>query len=211
MIASIAVPQSNHTYRTSFTSGGLFQNECVELAASYLKTNNWKITISQSKGEGATSLPKEKSKQRILREIVNRLQTLSNAELYFLVEETDRREQALLLWLSICRAYRLVREFTIEIIQDKYLGYQLDLPPSAFDLFFEQKAEWDDTLASTSPSTRIRLRQVLYKIMREVGIISETNRIQTTYLSASLRRLIEADAPANLKVFPGIIIEESLS
>jgi len=205
------VSQSNQTYKTSFTSGGLFQNECVELAASYLKTNDWNTTISQLKVDGLTSSPKEKSKQRILREIVNRLQTLNKTELYFLVEETDRRDQALLIWLSICRSYRLIREFTLEIVQDRYLAYQLELPPSTFDLFFEHKAEWDDTLASTSASTRVRLRQVLFKIMREVGIISEENRIQTTYLSASLRRLIEEEIPTDLAVFPGIVIAGRLT
>mgnify|MGYP001026526406 FL=1 len=203
--------QSNQTYKTSFTSGGLFQNECVELAVSYLETNDWNTTISQLKADGLTSSPKEKSKHRILREIVNRLQTLSETELYFLVEETDRRDQALLIWLSICRAYRLIREFTLEIVQDRYLAYQLELPPSSFDLFFEHKAEWDDTLASTSASTRVRLRQVLFKIMREVGIISEDNRIQTTYLSASLRRLIEEEMPTDLAVFPGIVIARPLT
>ena len=206
-----SVSQSNQTYKTSFTSGGLFQNECVELAASYLKTNDWNTTISQLKVDGLTSSPKEKSKQRILREIVNRLQTLNKTELYFLVEETDRRDQALLIWLSICRSYRLIREFTLEIVQDRYLAYQLELPPSTFDLFFEHKAEWDDTLASTSASTRVRLRQVLFKIMREVGIISEENRIQTTYLSASLRRLIEEEIPTDLAVFPGIVIAGRLT
>ena len=203
--------QSNQTYKTSFTSGGLFQNECVELAASYLKTNDWNTTISQLKVDGLTSSPKEKSKQRILREIVNRLQTLNKTELYFLVEEADRRDQALIIWLSICRAYRLIREFTLEIVQDRYLAYQLELPPSTFDLFFEHKAEWEDTLASTSASTRVRLRQVLFKIMREVGIISEENRIQTTYLSASLRRLIEEEIPTDLAVFPGIVIAGRLT
>lgn len=203
--------QSNQTYKTSFTSGGLFQNECVELAVSYLETNDWNMTISQLQANGLTSSPKEKSKYRILREIVNRLQTLSETELYFLVEETDRRDQALLIWLSICRAYRLIREFTLEIVQDRYLAYQLELPPSTFDLFFEHKAEWDDTLASTSASTRVRLRQVLFKIMREVGIISEENRIQTTYLSASLRRLIEEEIPTDLAVFPGIVIARPLT
>ena len=61
--------QSNQTYKTSFTSGGLFQNECVELAVSYLETNDWNTTISQLQADGLTSSPKEKSKYRILREM----------------------------------------------------------------------------------------------------------------------------------------------
>jgi len=197
----------NQPYKMSFTSGGLYLNESVELAASYLETKDWDETIALAQAEGLTSLPKEKSKRRVLREIVNRLATLSGDEMQFLVENADRQEQSLLIWVSVCRAYRLVREFALEVVQDHYLAYQLELPPEGFDIFFEQKAEWEGVLASTSAATRVRLRQVAFKIMREAGIISEDNRIQSTYLSIPLRALIEANAPGDLSVFPGAATE----
>jgi len=198
---------TNQPYKMSFTSGGLYLNESVELSESYLKTKDWEKTIALAQAEGLTSLPKEKSKRRMLREIVNRLETLSDDELKFLVEDEDRQEQSLLIWISVCRAYRLVREFALEVVQDRYLSFQLELPPESFDLLFEQKAEWDDALASSSAATRVRLRQVVFKIMREAGIISEDHRIQSTYLSTSLRALIEANTPCDLAVFPGVVAE----
>ena len=198
---------TNQPYKMSFTSGGLYLNESVELSESYLKTKDWEKTIALAQAEGLTSLPKEKSKRRMLREIVNRLETLSDDELQFLVEDEDRQEQSLLIWISVCRAYRLVREFALEVVQDRYLGFQLELPSESFDLLFEQKAEWDDALASSSAATRVRLRQVVFKIMREAGIISEDHRIQSTYLSTSLRALIEANTPCDLAVFPGVVAE----
>ena len=70
-----------------------------------------------------------------------------------------------------------------------------------------QKAEWEEVLASTSIATRVRLRQVAFKIMREAGIISVDNRIQSAYLSTPLRALIEANAPADLAFFPGAATE----
>ena len=198
-------------YRASFTSGGLFLNECIKLAASHLQTHDWKATVSQLQAEGLTSSPKEESKRRIIQELVNRLKTLNAEELRFLVESADRQDQTLLVWLSFCRAYRLVREFMFEVVQDRYLAYQLDLSTDSFDLFFEQQAEWDETLASTSASTRVRLRQVVFKTMREAGIISDQNRIQTSYLSTRLRQVIEATSPADLAVFPGVVIAGGLS
>lgn len=198
---------TNQPYKMSFTSGGLYLNESVELAESYLKTKDWVETIALAQAEGLTSLPKAKSKRRMLREIVNRLETLSDDELQFLVEDEDRQEQGLLIWMSMCRAYRLMREFAVEVLQDRYLGYQLELPTESFDLLFEQKAEWDEALASTSSATRIRLRQVVFKIMREAGIVSEDHRIQSTYLSTSLRALVEANAPSDFAFFPGAITE----
>lgn len=199
--------RATQPYKMSFTSGGLFLNESIDLAASYLETKDWYVTISKLQANGLTSSPKQKSKRRILRELVNRLETLADEEVRFLVERADRQDQALLIWLSFCRAYRLVREFTLEIVQDRYLAYQLDLPTDSFDLFFEHKAEWDDSLSLTSASTRVRLRQVVFKTMREVGIISGENRIQSSYLSPQLRGMIEATNPADLAVFPGVVIE----
>ena len=199
--------RATQPYKMSFTSGGLFLNESIDLAASYLETKDWDVTISKLQANGLTSSPKQKSKRRILRELVNRLETLADEEVRFLVERADRQDQALLIWLSFCRAYRLVREFTLEIVQDRYLAYQLDLPTDSFDLFFEHKAEWDDSLSLTSASTRVRLRQVVFKTMREVGIISGENRIQSSYLSPQLRGMIEATNPADLAVFPGVVIE----
>lgn len=207
MAAKLGTYGTNQPYKMSFTSGGLYLNESVELSASYLKTNDWDETIALAQAEGLTSLPKEKSKRRMLREIVNRLETLSDDELQFLVEDEDRQEQSLLIWISVCRAYRLVREFALEVVQDRYLSFQLELPPESFDLLFEQKAEWDDALASTSAATRVRLRQVAFKIMREAGIISDDNRIQSAYLSTPLRALIEAHAPTDLAMFPGAVTD----
>lgn len=193
-------------YRMSFTSGGLYLNECVVVATSYLTTKDWDLTVSELLGGDVLSLPKAKSKRRILREIVVRLETLDEDELEFLVN-SHRQEQALLLWLSLCRGYRLIREIAVEVVRERYLAYRLELQASDFDLFVDRKAEWDETLESISSSTRERFRQTLFKTMREAGILSEDHRIQTTYVTPSLRRLIMAKAPADLMLFPGAVIE----
>ena len=167
----------------------------------------WKDTLVRALQEGATSLPKAASNRRSLREIVNRLMTLGDEEVRFLTEDAARQEQQYLLWIATCRAYRFVREFAVEVICDRYLSYQLELPLESFDIFFEGKAEWDDGLAAISDSTRNKLRQIMFRMMREASIISEENRIQSTYLSAPLRILIEATNPQDLSVFPGVMIE----
>jgi hypothetical protein len=142
-----------------------------------------------------------------LREIVNRLSTLGEEEVRFLTNEAGRQEQQYLLWVATCRAYRFVREFALEVICDRYLSYQVDLPLESFDIFFAAKADWDDGLAAISDTTLNKLRQILFRMMREASILSAENRIQSTYLSASLKLLIESAAPADLLVFPGVIVE----
>lgn len=198
---------ANQPYKMSFTSGGLFLNESVAVAALHRQGENWSETLARALGDGATSLPKAASNRRALREIVNRLSTLQDAEINFLTDEPERQEQQYLLWIATCRAYRFVREFAIEVICDRYLSYQLDLPLESFDIFFDAKSDWDEGLASITDTTRKKLRQILFRMMREASIISEDNRIQSTYLSNPLRALIKANASADLAVFPGAATE----
>ncbi|MEN8935882.1 MAG: DUF1819 family protein [Planktotalea arctica] len=198
-------------YKMSFTSGGLFLTESVAVAGMHRLGEDWKDTLERALQEGATSLPKPASNRRTLREIVNRLMTLHDDEVRFLIDDAGRQEQQYLLWVATCRAYRFVREYAVQVICDRFLSYQLEMPLESFDIFFEAKAEWDDGLASISDSTRNKLRQILFRMMREAGVVSDDHRIQSTYLSAQLRALIEATNPTDLAVFPGIVIEGGLS
>lgn len=191
----------------SFTTGGLFHNESLEVARLHISGEPWEETILRAMEEGATNLPKSASNRRSLREISNRLLTLRDEERTYLLDEADRPEQQALLWIATCRAYRFIREFALEVLGDRYLSYQLDLPLESFDILFEAKAEWDEGLAKLSRSTRLKLRQIMFRIMREAGILTEGNRIQTAIISTRLRRMVEDNNPRELSIFPIVQVE----
>ena len=194
-------------YKMSFSTGGLFLNESLEVARLHEDGEAWEDTILRAMEEGTTSLPKSASNRRSLREISNRLLTLTDEERAYLVEEADRSEQQALLWIATCRAYRFVREFAVEVVRERYLSYQLDLPLESFDILFEAKAEWDEGLAGLSRSTRLKLRQIMFRMMREAGIISEDDRIQTAIISTRLKHMIEDHNPGELAFFPSVPVE----
>ena len=198
--------KSPQQYKMSFSTGGLFLNESLLVARLHHSGESWKNTILRALEEGAMVLPKEASNRRMLREITNRLLTLSDLELQYLVEDADRNDQQALLWLATCRAYRFIREFALEVIRERHLSYQLDLPLQTFDILFEAKAEWNDGLASLSKSTQLKLRQVMFRILRESGVVSECNRIQSSILSPRLKNLIQERNPNELAIFPGILV-----
>ena len=194
-------------YRMSFTTGGLFLNESLEVAKLHREDESWEDTAKRALDRGTTTLPKLASNRRSLREITMRLRTLTEQERRFLLEDADRTDQQALLWLATCRAYRFVAEFAQEVIRDRYLSYQLDLPLSAFDIALDNKAEWDETLAGLSASTRSKLRQILFRIMREAGILSQDNRIQASILSTRLKQMINDSNTDELAYFPGTSID----
>lgn len=199
--------KSPQEYKMSFSTGGLLLNESIAVARLHRSGESWKDTILRALEEGATVLPKTASNRRTLREITNRLLTLCDDELQYLIEDADRTDQQALLWLATCRAYRFIREFALEVIRERYLSYQLDLPLQTFDILFDAKAEWDDGLASLSNSTRLKLRQIMFRMMREAGVVSEEDRIQSTIISPRLKNLIQERNPNELAIFPGILVE----
>ena len=203
------VTKDPRPYKMSFSTGGLFLNESIEVARLHGSGASWDDTIVRALAEGTVSLPKAASQQRTLREIVNRISTLTDDELALLIETDDRTEQQALLWLAACRAYRFVAEFAVQVLRDRHLSYRLDLPLEAFDMFWDEKAEWHPELGEMSNSTRLKLRQVLFRMMREAEIISTDGAIQTAYLTSRVRFLISQTRPADLAVFPGAALEET--
>jgi len=71
-----------------------------------------------------------------------------------------------------------------------------------YDIFFEEKAEWYVELEKLTASTRGKLRQVMFKMMREAEILSRENLIIPALLTRDLVNVLAEDSPAWLTVLP---------
>ena len=189
------------TYKMSFTSGGLFFNESIPVAELYGVTHDWQKTRDKSLSENLLQTRTESSAKRRIREICSRLQLLTDFQLQLLLSGS-RQEQQYLLWVAVCKCYPFIKEFTVEVVREKYLRMDLNLHPQDYEIFFEAKAEWHNELEQLKDSTRAKLKQVLFKTMREAEIISQENMIIPGLLTEQLTKVIAMDDPAFLAVFP---------
>ncbi len=189
-------------YLMSFGTGGLHINESVAIARLHVAGTDWDATAIQAQESGAFPVRKASSERRYIREIVNRLKRLSPDEMALLIDG-ERSEQAALLWLAACRAYRFIAEFAIEVLSDRFLSLRTALSYEDFDAFLAAKEEWSPKLAALSVSTRAKLRAVLFRLMREAEILSQDNRILEAMLSPRLLAVIQAGNPDELRYFPG--------
>jgi hypothetical protein len=187
----------------SFSVGGLMLNESLVIAQAYRPGETWACARERLLAQGTSSLPKLASQTRALREVYDRIGHLFDTERHYLSAEADRAEQQAIVWLAVCRTYRFVHEFAVEVISERYQSWRLDLGHEVFDRFLAEKAESDSGLAELSPLTCAKLRQVLFRILREASLISIDGRIQPIWLSGRMKRLIEDSNPADLRVFPG--------
>jgi hypothetical protein len=186
----------------SFGTGGLYLNETLAVAAQHKLGVPWETTAARALEAGAFPVRKQSSAKRTIREITHRLRCLDDEELELLANG-DRDEQLALLWLAICRAYRFIREFAAEIISDRFAGYRTDLSYEDFDAFFARKAEWSPKLARLSDATRAKLRAVLFRFLREAGILTDENQIRPALLSPQIWSHLKRNNVRELRYFPG--------
>ncbi len=189
-------------YLMSFGTGGLYINESVAVARQHVAGRDWALTMIDAQERGAFPVRKASSARRSIREIVNRLKQLTSDELALLVEG-ERSEQAALLWLAACRAYRFIAEFAVEVLGDRFLSLRTSLTYDDFDAFLSAKEEWSPKLTSLSLSTRAKIRAVLFRLMREAEILSSDNGILGAMLSQRVLALIQVGNVDDLKYFPG--------
>jgi hypothetical protein len=188
-------------YIMSFTTGGLFLRESVKLATLYLEIKDWKAVREKVQSENLLQARTLTTSERVCSEIICRLKQLGPPELELLVS-TNPQEQGCLLWLAICRRYRFIGVFAVEVLRERYISLKTDLHHEDFDAFFNKKSEWHTELDEIKPTTRNKLRQVLFRILQEVEFLSAEKMIQAAMLSPSLLELILHENPREVLFFP---------
>lgn len=188
-------------YRISFTSGSLYHRESVALAELYLSLHDWKGVRAQALRDNLLQARTESTAKRICREAIARLETLNNGELAFL-QEANHQDQAHLLWVAVCRLYCFIADFAVEVLRERFVAMKLDLSFEDFDAFYNRKSEWHDELDSASASTRDKLRQVLFRMLREAGLLGKDKTINPVLLSPRLVELLRQNNPDEFFYFP---------
>lgn len=185
----------------SFTTGSLFHRESVKLAALYLELGDWNAVRNKVIAENLLQARTLNTLKRVCREVISRLKTLSAEELDFLVD-VNHQEQGYFLWLAICRRYRFIADFAVEVLRERYITLKTDLSFDDFDSFFNRKSEWHSELDEIRPATRSKLRQVLFKILREADLLTANNMINTAMLSPRLLNVISRDSFRDVLFLP---------
>ena len=203
MISSSSLSKKTK-YRLSFGTGNAYINESDLILKKYLENKDWKETEKYSIENNILNTNNLGSAKRIFREISLRLKSLSNEEQEFFIR-SNYVDQSILIWISICRTYRFIGDFSSMIILEKFNSYQLELDYNDFNYFYEKQKVFHEELNLLKDSTRKKLRQVIFRIMKDLNIISKTLEITPLFPSIELKE-ISKSTKKDLKLFlPGVI------
>lgn len=189
------------TYSMSFTTGTILYRESMTVAHLYRALGDWDAVRDQVIAENRLQMRTLNSSKRIVREINSRLKLLTPVELALLYDDLQQ-EHLYVLWLAVCKRYQFIYDFAVEVIREKFLRFDFALTPVEFNAFLNAKAEWHPEVERVAPSTRNKLRQFVFRMLREADLIGRDQRILPTLLTPRLIDAIRQDAPAHFAVFP---------
>lgn len=185
----------------AFTTGGLLLRESVQIGALYQHLGDWEAVRAQVLQDNVLQTRKVSSAQRLAREVVLRLQQLAPGELDLLAS-AGSQDQVNLVWIATCRRFRFIADFMTEVVRERYLALRNDLGYPDFDAFVESKSNQHPELAGISRSTRSKLRQVLFRMLREAHLLSKDNKILTPTLSRDMAAILLAHRSVEVGYFP---------
>ncbi len=189
-------------YTLSFTVGGLFLFEGIELARLRVAGASWDDVRRTAPAGIFVARGGASSVERIRNEAIRRVSTLTMREIEHLITAsmTDAR---MLMWIAACRKYRILAEFVHEVLDERLRSFQPEIRVTDFDALLDAKGVHAEEIARLAASTRARLRAVAFRMLREAEILDSDNRVCTPRLSAGLHDLLAMDRRSGLDLIPG--------
>lgn len=188
-------------YALSFTSGGLLARESASVAQIYLCYRDWPTTRARVVDENLLQARTASSLNRTARETVQRLAALDDNEVKLLVEGSPT-EQHHLMWAAACRRYTLIGDFAEEVLRERFLLMTPTLDVDDFDRFITGKSLWHPELDGLKPSTRQKLQQTLFRMLREAGLRTDEGDIVPAVISERVADVLDRRMPSDLRFFP---------
>lgn len=188
-------------YSLSFTTGGLLAREAGLIAPLYLQDRDWRAVRRTVIEENLLQTRTTSSRTRITREAIQRLSVLNNSELELIVE-ASLTERCHLMWVAACRRYELIGDFAEEVLRERFLLMTPTLSFDDFDRFITGKSLWHPELDDLKNSTRSKLRQNLFRMLREAGLLTEHGDIVPAVVSGRVLSLFQSHVPSDVRFLP---------
>jgi hypothetical protein len=185
----------------SFTSAALAYRESITVAETYMQLGEWNGVRDKVNSENLLQMRTSNATRRICQEVISRLKQLTPAQFEFVLQGT-RPEQNHVLWLALCKRYRFIYDFAVEVLREKYLRLNPALTPEDYEAFFYRKAELHPEVERVPDVTRNKQRQFLYHALRDAELLSKEHHILPALLTPALAAAIKADDPAHLTIYP---------
>ena len=190
-------------YNVGFAAASLRPELARIVAECYLAAGDWELAKDRILSSNALQCRRSSSAVRLERELRQRLATLTHGQIMLLAHATAE-DRAAIAWLAACKHIPFVFEFAAEVLRDKLAAHDQVLRPSDYEGYIENKGAFHPELAQLSTSSKGKIRQILLRMLNEVGLVisgEALGTIQRPALSPAVVRAITSDSPQWLAGF----------
>lgn len=197
--------QDKINYSATLTGEPFLYYEIRQVAKLKLSGLNEQQIRQVVRGNNLFQYSTEKSLTRRLTAVLRRIETLDEYLLQFLAEKPSASAKVINLY-AIAKTNRLVLDFFVEVIGEKFENDNLHLEKKDINEFFIAKREQNENVAQWSDTTVAKLKQVLTRIILEVGILAnqKTGRLKRLVLDKDIEKCFKDHGETKLLRSMGI-------
>ena len=165
----------SNTYNGTLTAEKFLFYEMRIVSKRYLQGESIEDIINYINHENLFQYPSERMVSRIARACHKRLGALNNDMLVYEIANAPSEVAKQINLYAMMRYNRLVREFMIDLIGDKYRQHDFSFSRKDLNIFFSRLSEQHDDVAAWSTQTIAKLKQILTKCLVETGMLDRPN------------------------------------
>lgn len=145
--------------------------------------------------ENLFQYPTEKSIRQMAKACVARLQGMGDENLIEAVASQSSETSKQICLYAMMKRYRLVWDFMITVIGEKYRMQNFSFSQMDVNVFFMQLQEQDDYVAGWSESTVKKIRQILLRMLAENEYLDDikADHINPVWLNPMLENAIRSN------------------
>lgn len=139
--------------------------------------------------------PTEKSIRRMAKACIVRLKGICDIDLVEAVASQSSETAKQICLYAMMKQYRLVWDFMITVIGEKYRMQNFSFSQMDVNVFFMQLQEQDDYVAGWSESTMKKIRQILIRVLAENEYLDDikADHINLVWLNPVLENAIRSN------------------
>lgn len=139
--------------------------------------------------------PTEKTVRKMAKTCVSRLKAMSDEKLVEAIASQPSETAKQICLYAMMKQYRLVWDFMITVIGEKYRMQNFSFSQMDVNVFFMQLQEQDDYVAGWSETTVKKIRQILIRVLAENEYLDniKADRINPVWLNPVLENAIRSN------------------
>lgn len=188
--------------KLSFTAIALGHREAGEVMSLLRASGDWDAAASLAIEENPFQKSASASTRRIFREVRQRLQTLDESTLERFQDANSDDQKGILL-IAACKCYSFLFDFIRTTLADKLVVFDYRVSKEDFDIFWNRSLFDHPELEGIADSTRLKIRQVSFRLLAETGLLSSTRNPQITpiHISPTIEAVLSREGETYRQAF----------